>query len=87
MAQPSEEAPTFLPVFPDVPFVPYVHVPPPSLNPPPPFLKKRPLASLNEEFPPEYEPYPDKYKPHPTNHLSVWPTDANDREDPVTGHA
>ena len=30
---------------------------------------------------------PDKYKPHPTDHLPVWPTNANDRWDPVTGHA
>ena len=87
MAQPSEEAPTFPTVLPDVPYVPYVHVPPPSLNPPPRFLKKRPIAALHEDFPPEPEPYPDKYKPHPTDHLPVWPTNANDRWDPVTGHA
>ena len=87
VAQPSEEAPTFLPVLPVVPSVPYVHVPSPSLNPPPQFLKKRLLAALTEDFPPEYETYPDKYKSHPTDHLPVWPTNANDRWDPVTGHA
>ena len=46
VAQPSEEAPTFVPVLQDVPLVPYVHVPPPSLNPPPRFSKKRPQAAL-----------------------------------------
>jgi len=59
VAQPSKEAPTFLPVLLDVPLVPYVHVPPPSLNPQ--FSKKCPQAALNEDFPPEHAPYPDKY--------------------------
>ena len=67
------------------PNVPYVHVYSPSLNPPPKFSKKRPLAAINDDFPPELSPYPDK--PHPIDHLPVWPTNANDRWDPVTGHA
>ena len=32
VAQPSQEAPNFVPVLPDVPYVPSVHVYPPSLN-------------------------------------------------------
>ena len=30
--------------------------------------------------------FPDQYKSHPTNHLPVWPTNANDCWDPVTFH-
>ena len=87
VAQPSEEAPNFVPKLPDVSLVPYVHVPPPSLNPSPKISKKRPQAALNEDFTHEPVPYTDKYKPHPTHYLPVCPTNANDRWDPVIGHA
>ena len=76
-AQLSQQVSDLVPVLPDVPFVPYVHIPPPSLNPPPRPSKKRPQAALNEGFPPELVPYADQYKPHPTDHLPVWPTNAN----------
>ena len=85
VAQPSQEAPNFVLVLPDVPYVPYVRAYPPSLNPAPKFSKKRPLKAIRDDFPMDVAPYPDQYKTHPTDHLPVWPTNANDLWDPVIG--
>ena len=62
VAQPSQEVSDLVPVLPDVPFVQYIHIPPPSLNPPQRPSKKRPQAALND-FPPELVLYADQYKP------------------------
>ena len=51
VAQPSEEAPNFVPVLPDVPYVPYVPIYPLSLNPAPKFSKKHPLKAASDDFP------------------------------------
>jgi len=87
VSQPSEEASNLVPVLPYVPYVPYVNVYSPSLNSAPKLSKKRPLKAISDKFPTDVAPNPDQYKLHPTNHLPVWPTNANDRWDPVTGHA
>jgi len=71
-------------VLPDVPYVPYVLYVPPSLNPSPHLSMK---AAISDDFPTDVAPYSDQYKPHPTDHLPGWPTNANDRWNPVTGNA
>jgi len=55
-AQPSQEAPNFVPVLPDVLYVPHVHVYPPSLNPAPKLSKKRQLNAISDEFPTDVVP-------------------------------
>ena len=60
VTQPTQEAPNFSPVLPDVP---YVLVYPPSLNPPPKFSRKRPLKAISDDFPPELAPYPVNINP------------------------
>ena len=58
VAQPSPEAPEFVPVLSDVS---YVHVYPPSLNPAPHLSKKRPLKAISDDFPTDVATYPDQY--------------------------